>query len=76
MSKYLCAVAPATALLLRSASPITIAGARVVDGAGAPPRSGNVRLEGDRIAAVGKIEPRDDRRGDRLVERRARPAPS
>ncbi len=37
-----------------------VAGATVVDGTGGPPFAADVRLEGDRIAAVGKLRPRPD----------------
>src|SRR5262245_18280171 len=43
----------------------TITGVRIVDGTGAPPRTGNVRFEHDRIVAVGDAGPRE---GDALVE--------
>lgn len=36
---------------------VLIAGARVVDGSGAPARAASVRVEGARIAAVGDLEP-------------------
>jgi N-acyl-D-amino-acid deacylase len=67
MSKYLLVVALAAGLLLQPAPAITITGARIVDGTGASPRTGNVRLEGDRITAVGNIKPRE---GDTIVDGR------
>jgi N-acyl-D-amino-acid deacylase len=47
----------AASLLLQPAPAITITGARIVDGTGASPRTGNVRLEGDRITGVGNVKP-------------------
>ena len=44
---------------------LTIAGARIVDGTGGPERLGSVRIEGDRIVAVGELKPRG---GDRVVD--------
>src|SRR5438045_1010803 len=67
MSRHLFTVALAIGLLLRSAPAITITGARIVDGTGASPHTGSVRVEGDRITGVGNIEPRD---GDTLVDGR------
>jgi N-acyl-D-amino-acid deacylase len=46
---------------------LTITGARIVDGTGAPPRRGGVRVENGRIVAAGDITPRD---GDIIVEAR------
>ena len=43
--------------LLQSAPGITITGARIVDGTGSAPRIGSVRVEGDRIVAVGNVKP-------------------
>jgi N-acyl-D-amino-acid deacylase len=52
---------PAIALLLAGASPLAaatlITNARIIDGSGAPARAGSVRIEGDRIAAVGRLKP-------------------
>lgn len=42
-----------------------ITGARVVDGTGAPARPASVRIEGDRIVAVGDLAPRAD---DQIVD--------
>ena len=42
-----------------------IRGARVIDGTGAPARSADVRITGDRIAAVGQLAPSPD---DRIVD--------
>ena len=39
-----------------------IVGARVVDGTGTPPRNASVRIVGDRIAAVGDLEPLTEER--------------
>ena len=44
---------------------ITITGARIVDGSGSPPRIGSVRVEGDRIVAVGDVAPAT---GDTIVD--------
>ena len=47
-----------------------IAGARVADGTGAPLVTEDVRVQGDRIVAVGKLAPRDGERvirGEKLV---------
>jgi N-acyl-D-amino-acid deacylase len=38
---------------------VLIAGAVVVDGTGGPRRQADVRIEGDRIAAVGRLRPRE-----------------
>jgi N-acyl-D-amino-acid deacylase len=57
----------AAVLLFQPARGVTITGARIVDGTGTPPRTGSVRIEGDRIAAVGDVTPRD---GDVLVDGR------
>jgi N-acyl-D-amino-acid deacylase len=46
---------------------LTITGARIVDGTGGPARSGSVRIEADRIVAVGDVQPRE---GDRTVDAR------
>jgi len=43
----------------------TIVGADLADGTGAPLRKANVRIVGDRIAAVGSVTPR---RGDTVVD--------
>jgi N-acyl-D-amino-acid deacylase len=43
----------------------TIVGAELADGSGAPLRQANVRIAGDRIAAVGAISPQ---RGDTVVD--------
>jgi len=53
------------ALLLQPAPGLTITGARIVDGSGSPPRSGSVRVEGDRIVAVGNVAPAA---GDTIVD--------
>jgi N-acyl-D-amino-acid deacylase len=53
------------AAALQPVAGVTIAGARIVDGTGAPERLGSVRIEGDRIVAVGEVKPRD---GDRVVD--------
>ena len=39
------------------ARPLRIVNARLVDGTGAPARAGSLRIEGDRIAAVGDLAP-------------------
>jgi len=39
-------------------APVLITGARVIDGTGSPSQSVSVRVEGDRIEAVGQLEPR------------------
>jgi hypothetical protein len=39
------------------ATTFVIVNARIADGTGAPLRSANVRVAGDRIAAVGSFEP-------------------
>jgi N-acyl-D-amino-acid deacylase len=57
----------AAVLLFQPARGVTITGARIVDGTGTPPRTGSVRIEGDRIAAVGDVTPSD---GDVLVDGR------
>src|SRR5687768_10043718 len=57
----------AAVLLFQPARGVTITGARIVDGTGTPPRTGSVRIEEDRIAAVGDVPPRD---GDVLVDGR------
>lgn len=44
---------------------ITITGARIVDGTGTAPRRGSVRIENDRIVAVGDAKPKD---GDTVVD--------
>ena len=44
---------------------LIITGARIVDGTGAPERAGRVRIEGDRIVAVGAVQPRE---GDRVLD--------
>src|SRR5215207_9724397 len=55
-----------TAILLFQPAPgVIITGARIVDGTGAPPRTGSLRIEGDRIVAVGDVKPRD---GDVIVD--------
>jgi len=46
-------------------SPVVITGARVIDGTGRPSKSVSVRVEGDRIDAVGELEPRP---GDLVVD--------
>ena len=43
----------------------TIVGAELADGSGGPPRQANVRIAGNRIAAVGAIAPQ---RGDTVVD--------
>jgi N-acyl-D-amino-acid deacylase len=63
-------LAALTAVFLLAASPqpeaksFLIAGARVADGTGAPLRDADVRVEGDRIAEVGKLAPKE---GERVV---------
>jgi N-acyl-D-amino-acid deacylase len=52
---------------LQSAPGLTITGARIVDGTGTAARTGNVRIEADRIVAVGDVRPRS---GDAIVEAR------
>ena len=42
-----------------------IVNALIVDGSGSEPRKGSLRIEGERIAAVGDIEPA---RGDRVID--------
>ena len=54
-----------TMVLLQPAPAVVITGARVVDGTGASPRTGSVRIEGDRIVAVGNVTPRE---GDTVVD--------
>jgi N-acyl-D-amino-acid deacylase len=44
-----------------------VTGARVADGTGAPLREASVRVEGDRIAAVGKLAPK---KGEKVVDGR------
>ncbi len=65
-----------TALLLLAASlgaaapgaeSFLITGARVADGSGGPLKDVSVRVEGDRIAAVGKLSPK---KGERVVDGR------
>ncbi len=41
----------------RAPGSVTITGARIVDGTGAPPRRAGVRIENDRIVAVGDVKP-------------------
>ena len=53
------------ALLVQSAPGMIITGARIIDGSGSPPRPGNVRVEGDRIVAVGDVAPAA---GDTIVD--------
>jgi N-acyl-D-amino-acid deacylase len=55
------------ALLLQPAPATIITGARIVDGTGAPPRVGNLRIQADRIDAVGAVTPRS---GDIVVDGR------
>ena len=50
-----------------AASTTTIINARIVDGTGAPPRKGSVRVENGRIAQVGRATPRD---GDTIIDAR------
>jgi len=45
-----------------------IVGARIVDGTGAPLRLGSVRIEGDRIVAVGELKPRT---GEQVIDAHA-----
>jgi N-acyl-D-amino-acid deacylase len=52
-----CTGAKATSTLVVNAS--------IVDGTGAPARAGSVRIDGDRIAEVGSLEPR---RGEAVVD--------
>lgn len=47
------------------AAGVLITGARIVDGTGEPERLGSVRIEGDRIVAVGAVQPRG---GDRVID--------
>jgi N-acyl-D-amino-acid deacylase len=54
-----------TAVLLQSPPATIITNAKVVDGTGASPRTASVRIEGDRIVAVGKVTPRE---GDIVVD--------
>ena len=53
------------ALLLQPAPGLIITGARIVDGSGSPPRPGSVRVEGDRIVAIGNVAPAA---GDTIVD--------
>lgn len=46
-------------------APLTITGARIVDGTGSAPRRGAVRIENGRITAVGDVTPHD---GDIIVD--------
>ncbi|MEX2150432.1 MAG: LpqB family beta-propeller domain-containing protein [Steroidobacteraceae bacterium] len=52
---------------IASADTTLIVNARIVDGTGAPAVTGAVRIEGDRIAAVGDLKPAA---GDRVVDAR------
>jgi N-acyl-D-amino-acid deacylase len=49
----------------RTTAALTIMGARIVDGTGAAPRRGGVRIENGRIVATGDVRPRD---GDVIVD--------
>ena len=63
----LCVFFLAAAVLAPFAPParsITIVGASIADGTGAPLRAGNVRIERDRIADVGDVAPKP---GDTIV---------
>jgi len=68
--KFLRSLLGIAALVLVAASPqpesksFLITGARVADGTGAPLQAADVRVEGDRIAAVGKLAPKN---GERVV---------
>ncbi len=55
----LAAVCAAAAMWLpaQAAAGTLIVGARLIDGSGAPARAASVRIEGDRIVAVGRLEP-------------------
>ena len=56
----ICVFLLAVAVFAPSAPParsITIVGASLADGTGGPLRTGNVRIEGDRIADVGDVAP-------------------
>ena len=55
----------AAADFLQASPAVVITGARVIDGTGASPRIASVRIEGDRIVAVGSVTPRE---GDAVVE--------
>jgi N-acyl-D-amino-acid deacylase len=65
MFKLSLTLAFAAILLFQPAPGVTITGARIIDGTGAAPRTGSVRIEGDRITAVGDVKPRD---GDVIVD--------
>ena len=65
MINFALTLAFAAVLLLQSPPGVTITGARIIDGTGAAPRTGSVRIEGDRITAVGDVKPRD---GDLVVD--------
>lgn len=58
---------PLTALMcaLPAAADTLITGARVVDGSGGPTITADVRIEGDRIAEIGRLTPRE---GDTVIE--------
>jgi len=66
-------LALALAVAVRAQDPLpgwtssAIVNARIVDGTGAPPRRGAVRVENGRIVAVGAVKPR---RGDTIVDAR------
>jgi len=67
MTKVVRGVVLAAALLgvLQPPAATLIRHARLIDGSGGASRQADVRIEGDRIAAVGALEPRD---GERVVE--------
>ena len=54
-----------SATALQPAPGMIISGARIVDGTGVPERTGSVRIEGDRIVAVGEVQRRD---GDQVID--------
>jgi N-acyl-D-amino-acid deacylase len=57
MIERLLAIAVA-AVFLQPAPAVVITGARLIDGTGGSPRTASVRIEGDRIVAVGNVSPR------------------
>jgi N-acyl-D-amino-acid deacylase len=66
MTKVIAVVALVAALVAADQRSTTlIRHARIIDGSGSPSREADVRIEGDRIAAVGALQPRE---GERVIE--------
>lgn len=60
-----CAVCVLASANAESISSVIIVNATIVDGTGSPPRVGAVRIQGDRIEAVGDLAPR---KGESVVD--------